>query len=100
MRGMINIRYNRVSHCKFNYNKASSRNYFECCIDCKKRILGCHSTCIDYLKEKERKIKDDLEIKKRHTNKRTTGKHDGFKEELNTIKNNRKKGIKYIPVKS
>jgi len=33
------------------------------CLDCKKRYVGCHSTCKDYLKSKE---KTELIKKKRH----------------------------------
>ena len=38
-----------------------------CCKDCTKRQLGCHSTCSDYIREKEEhdKTKSEIDRKRR-----------------------------------
>ena len=40
------------------------KNYFNDCIDCKERYMGCHSKCEKYKKASVEKDKDDLNIRK------------------------------------
>ena len=40
----------------------------QCCLKCKKRHMGCHAKCADYLEAKERldKIKEEMQKEKKH----------------------------------
>ena len=38
------------------------KNYFNDCIDCKERYMGCHSKCEKYKKARVEKDKDDLNM--------------------------------------
>lgn len=40
------------------------KNYFNDCIDCKERYMGCHSKCEKYKKARVEKDKDNLNIRK------------------------------------
>lgn len=37
--------------------------YFECCVDCAERHVGCHSTCERYISDKENYDKKRNKIK-------------------------------------
>ena len=39
----------------------------QCCKDCKKRHMGCHSDCADYLKAKEELARIKEEMQKQST---------------------------------
>ena len=41
---------------------------FKCCLDCPKRKVGCHATCPDYIKEKEKHDATEKEKRSKEIN--------------------------------
>ena len=41
---------------------------FKCCLDCPRRKISCHSTCPDYIKEKEKHDATEKEKRSKEIN--------------------------------